>query len=50
MRLSEPIQAPAATLWLLTHPDLRRATRIRACMDFFGLRLRAMRDLFEGRA
>lgn len=50
MRLSEPIDEPAATLWLLTHPDLRRATRIRACMDFFGPRLKAMRDLFEGRS
>ncbi len=49
MRLSEPIQEPTTTLWLLTHPDLRRATRIRACMDFFGPRLRAMRNLFEGR-
>ena len=49
MRLSEPIQERAATLWLLTHPDLRRATRIRACLDFFGPRLRAMRHLFEGR-
>lgn len=49
MRLSEPIQEPGGTLWLLTHPDLRRATRIRACIDFFAPRLRAMRDLFEGR-
>lgn len=33
-RLGEPIPALATELWLLTHPDLRRVTRIRAFMEF----------------
>lgn len=28
-------------IWLLTHPDLRRSARIRACLQFFGSRLAA---------
>nr|ALV86639.1 transcriptional regulator [uncultured bacterium 50] len=26
-------------IWLLTHPDLRRSARVRACLQFFGSRL-----------
>ncbi|MCC2657966.1 MAG: putative HTH-type transcriptional regulator [Panacagrimonas sp.] len=28
-------------IWLLTHPDLRRSARVRACLQFFGTRLAA---------
>ena len=28
-------------LWVLTHPDLRKSARIRACLQFFGTRLAA---------
>ncbi|MGR2738064.1 LysR family transcriptional regulator [Billgrantia sp. Q4P2] len=33
-RIGEPIPALATELWLLTHPDLRRVTRIRAFMAY----------------
>ncbi|UYG04523.1 LysR family transcriptional regulator [Halomonas sp. LR3S48] len=33
-RIGEPIPELATDLWLLTHPDLRRVTRIRAFMAF----------------
>jgi DNA-binding transcriptional LysR family regulator len=33
-RIPEP--ELAAGLWLLTHPDLRRAARVRAFLDFVG--------------
>ena len=26
-------------IWMLTHPDLRRSARVRACLQFFGARL-----------
>ena len=38
------------SLWLLTHPDLRHAARVRAFMDFFGEALSRKRALFEGAA
>lgn len=36
-------------LWVLSHPDLRRAARIRAVTEFIGDSIAADRDLFEGR-
>jgi DNA-binding transcriptional LysR family regulator len=49
MRLTEPEPELASTLWLLTHPDLRHAPRVRAFMDFVGDEMSARRALFEGR-
>ncbi|MET7244322.1 LysR family transcriptional regulator [Methylobacterium sp. EM32] len=49
VRLSEPEPELAAGLWLLTHPDLRRAARVRAFLDFVGDAIARERDLIEGR-
>lgn len=35
-------------LWLLTHPDLKKAARVRAFLDFFGNELTKSRKLIEG--
>jgi DNA-binding transcriptional LysR family regulator len=48
-RLAPPIDAMASSLWLLTHPDLKRVTRIRAFLDFTAAALTARRRVFEGR-
>jgi len=34
-------------LWLLTHPDLRHVTRIKAAPDFLAETLAQQRDLLE---
>ena len=39
----------SADLWLLTHPDLRHAPRVRAFMDFAAESIAGMRPAFEGR-
>jgi DNA-binding transcriptional LysR family regulator len=45
----EPIDAGFATnLWILTHPDLRRAARIKAFIDFMSAALRKKRRLLAG--
>jgi DNA-binding transcriptional LysR family regulator len=48
-RLGPPEPELAAGLWLLTHPDLRRAARVRAFLDFVGDAIARERDLIEGR-
>ena len=48
-RVAPPIDAMASSLWLLTHPDLRRVARIRAFLDFTAAALTAQRGAFEGR-
>jgi DNA-binding transcriptional LysR family regulator len=35
-------------LWILTHPDLKKAARVRAFLDFFGSELTKKRKLIEG--
>jgi DNA-binding transcriptional LysR family regulator len=35
-------------LWVLTHPDLKRAARVRAFLEFFGGELTKKRKLIEG--
>ncbi|NEU11533.1 LysR family transcriptional regulator [Methylobacterium sp. BTF04] len=40
----------AAGLWLLTHPDLRHAARIRAFMDFMAEEITTLRSAIEGTA
>ena len=48
VRLSAPDPIFAATLWLLTHPDLRHAPRVRAFMDFVAAEVVRERRLIEG--
>lgn len=48
-RLQPPVADMASSLWLLTHPDLRRVARIRAVLDFMGEWLAERRALLEGR-
>lgn len=49
-RAMPPLRELERELWLVTHEDLKRTTRVRAFMDFVGARLIADRALFEGRA
>lgn len=46
----DPIDALEVPVWLLTHPDVRRTTRVRALFEFLAVRLEAQRHRFEGRA
>lgn len=47
-----PIIKPASDtgLWVLTHPDLKKAARVRAFLEFFGTELAKKRRLIEGEA
>jgi DNA-binding transcriptional LysR family regulator len=47
-RVSAPIPEIAASLWLITHPDLRRVARVRALLDFAADFLRTRRAAFKG--
>ncbi|SFH80468.1 LysR family transcriptional regulator [Albimonas pacifica] len=47
-RLGPPEPELATGLWLLTHPDLRRAPRVRAFLDFAAGRLAALRGFLAG--
>ena len=49
-RLSGPEPELAGTLWLLTHPDLRHAARVRAFMDHVAAEVAPLRPALEGRA
>lgn len=48
VRLLPPDPDFSTGLWLLTHPDLRNAPRVRAFMDFVGGELAKKRGLIEG--
>ncbi|MCM2293069.1 LysR family transcriptional regulator [Allorhizobium sp. BGMRC 0089] len=48
VRLSDTVPDFTATLWLLTHPDLRHSPRIRALMDFLATELTPLKDLIAG--
>lgn len=48
-RLAPPEPDFAADLWLLTHPDLRQAPRVRAAMEFFAAGLSEGRARIEGK-
>ncbi len=50
VRVKGTVADMAATLWVLIHPDLRRAARIRAFVDFIVPELVRLRPLLEGRA
>jgi molybdate transport repressor ModE-like protein len=47
-RLGEPLDALETGLWLLVHPDLRRAARIRAVLGSLTEALAGMRGRFAG--
>jgi DNA-binding transcriptional LysR family regulator len=47
--VSQPITEGAMDLWVLSHPDLRRAARVRAFSAFIADTVLRDRDLFEGR-
>lgn len=49
VRLIPPIEELSVPLWLLTHPDVRRAAKINAFTAHIGKRLRQRRNLLEGR-
>jgi len=46
--IDEPMAGRGAELWLLTHPDLRHAARVRAFMDHAGAQLGKMRAMLTG--
>lgn len=48
VRLSSIEPDLATGLWLLTHPDLRHAARVRAFMDFMAVEIASLRPLIEG--
>lgn len=48
VRLRDPIPEAESQLWLLAHPDLRRAARVRALLDALWDGLVTFRDLLEG--
>jgi DNA-binding transcriptional LysR family regulator len=50
VRLSVPVDSFSAGLWLLTHPDLRHAPRVRAFMEFMGQELSRGRAIIEGQS
>ncbi len=50
VRLASPEPRFAADLWLLTHPDLRKAARVRALLDFLADEIARHRPLIEGDA
>lgn len=50
VRLLPPNPDFATGLWILTHPDIRHAPRVRAFMDFCGHELAKRKGLIEGTA
>lgn len=48
LRLAPPDPALSADLWLLTHPDLRHAARVRVFMDFLAAELAKLRRFISG--
>ena len=48
-RLSGPHPEIGADLWMLTHPDLRHAARVRVFMEHFAEAMLPLRARFEGR-
>jgi DNA-binding transcriptional LysR family regulator len=46
-RLGAPIADASSTLWLLTHPDLKNAARVRAFLDFMATELMRLRRRIE---
>jgi DNA-binding transcriptional LysR family regulator len=49
-RIRPPVPEAASALWLLVHPDLRGAARVRAVLDHLWDAMRSAAPLFEGDA
>ncbi|MGV6874945.1 LysR family transcriptional regulator [Pseudochelatococcus sp. B33] len=47
-RLMPPNPDFSTSLWLLTHPDLRRSVRVRAFLDYAGAEISRLRPFLEG--
>ena len=47
-RVAAPLPDMEGSLWLLTHPDLRKVARIRSVLDFMATALSRQRGLIEG--
>nr|WP_283818867.1 LysR family transcriptional regulator [Bradyrhizobium diazoefficiens] len=47
-RIGPPLPEMEGSLWLLTHPDLRKKARIRAVLDFIAASISPQRRLIEG--
>jgi DNA-binding transcriptional LysR family regulator len=47
-RVAAPLPDMEGSLWLLTHPDLRKVARIRSVLDFMANALARQRRLIEG--
>ena len=47
-RVTTPLPDMEGSLWLLTHPDLRKVARIRTVLDFMANALSRQRGLIEG--
>lgn len=47
--IDEPADHHIMDLWVLTHPDVRRAARVRAFTTYIANQIHLDRDLFEGR-
>jgi DNA-binding transcriptional LysR family regulator len=50
VRVRAPLKEWEVSLWLLTHPDLKRVARIRTVLDFLACNFARHRGLIEGRA
>ena len=50
VRLAPPDPEVMADLWLLTHPDLRHAARVRVFLDFLATAIARQRSFIEGAA
>lgn len=48
-RLNQPIEELETSIWILTHPEIRSAAKIRAFMDFMTRSVRADKDQLEGK-
>jgi molybdate transport repressor ModE-like protein len=48
-RVHPPLAELEVSLWLLTHPDLKRVAKIRTVLDFVAGKLWEQRELIEGR-
>ena len=48
VRLAPPVADFSASLWLLTHPDLRQSPRVRVFLDFVSAAIAARRPEIEG--
>ncbi|MEL6948066.1 MAG: LysR substrate-binding domain-containing protein [Pseudomonadota bacterium] len=48
VRVTPPLEETAVDLWVLTHPEIRSAAKVRAFMEFITATIRREKALFEG--